>query len=232
MYSLLCGQFANISTEIVAAAKATKSRETAAAPRPFHFASKSTRVREKSTVFRSPYSRVASPPRPTLAVSAVQIGPPQPSPAVCRETFLRNLSILRGVTIVNTVDDSSPPLYFKFIEENVIGKGVHRATDEFMSGCTCRKDNGRQIGCEYLSCECLEDSITAKEGKKMFPYSAASKDPGCLRPFYLQGGFHIFECNEKCNCESNCKNRVVQHGRTVPLEIFKTSNRGWGKLID
>ena len=183
-------------------------------------------------MFRSPYSRGASPQRPTSAVSAVQIGPPQPSPAICREIFLTNLSVLRGVTIVNTVDDSSPPLDFKFIEENLIGKGVYRATDEFMSGCTCRKDNGRQIGCEYLACECLGDSITSKEGKKCFPYSAASKDPGCLRSFYLQGGFHIFECNKKCNCESNCKNRVVQHGRTVPLEIFKTSNRGWGKLID
>ena len=27
-----------------------------------------------------------------------------------------------------------------------------------MAGCECGKDNGRHIGCEYLSFECLADS--------------------------------------------------------------------------
>ncbi|KAK3176356.1 hypothetical protein OEA41_007679 [Lepraria neglecta] len=186
---------------LVPALKSTNSYGTVSAPRALHFVSKSTKVREKNPVFRSPYSQAASPKE---RVSAVQVPPLQPSPADCRRFFLENLSVLKGVTVVNTVDDSSPPLGFKFIKENVIGKGVHRATDEFMSGCTCRKDNGRQIGCEYLACECLEDSATTKDGKKVFPYSARKIDPGCLRPFYLQGGFHVFECNEKCNCMSNC----------------------------
>lgn len=221
--------FSNISRAVVPTLKSTNSNGTVSAPRRLHFASKSTKVREKAPVFRSSYSQATSLQE---RVSAVQVPPLQPSPADCRRIFLENLSVLKGVTVVNTVDDSSPPLGFKFIKENVIGKGVHRATDEFMSGCTCRKDNGRQIGCEYLVCECLEDSATTKDGKKMFPYSARKIDSGCLRPFYLQGGFHVFECNEKCNCMSNCKNRVVQHGRTVPLEIFKTTNRGWGKSIN
>ena len=98
-----------------------------------------------------------------------------------------------------------------------------------MSGCDCRKDNGRNIGCEYLSCECLDDSALNSEGKRVFPYSASKFDFGCLRAFYLENRHHIYECNSLCNCESNCKNRVVQHGRTVSLQIFKTINRGWGK---
>ena len=99
-----------------------------------------------------------------------------------------------------------------------------------MSGCTCRKENGRHIGCEYLYCECLDDSALNDDGKRVFPYSASKADYGCLRDFYLKARHHIYECNQLCNCESNCKNRVVQHGRTVPLQIFKTKNRGWGMI--
>ena len=97
-----------------------------------------------------------------------------------------------------------------------------------MYGCNCRKDNGRNIGCEYLSCDCLADSADNNDGKKVFPYSAGRHDYGCLRNFYLENRHHIYECNSRCNCEENCKNRVVQHGRTVPLQIFKTGNRDWG----
>ncbi|KAL8737095.1 MAG: hypothetical protein Q9181_002015, partial [Wetmoreana brouardii] len=147
-----------------------------------------------------------------------------------RERFLKNLSELCGprVTVVNEIDESSPSINFQFVRESLLGNGVSRATEEFMSGCGCRKDNGRNIGCEYLSCECLQDSAENADGKKVFPYSAAKKDPGCLRNFYLESRHHIYECNGHCNCDENCKNRNVQHGRRVHLEIFKTHNRGWG----
>ena len=98
-----------------------------------------------------------------------------------------------------------------------------------MVGCKCRKENGRHMGCEYLNCECLDDSVNSK-GKKQFPYSQAKKSTACLRDAFLNGRNHIYECNSRCNCGSNCKNRVVQHGRKVGLEIFKTINRGWGTL--
>ena len=143
--------------------------------------------------------------------------------------FLDNLRVVEGVTLKNTIDDSSPRLDFKFIKKNILGTGVEEATDEFMIGCTCRKNNGRDIGCEYTSCECLEDSARTDDGRKVFPYAAGKDTTHCLRDFYLSHGWHVFECNARCNCNSNCKNRVVQHGRKVPLEIFKTRNRGWGE---
>ena len=36
----------------------------------------------------------------------------------------------------------------------------------------------------------------------------------------------MYEYNKKRNYGNKCKNRVVQRGRTVGLEIFKTINRG------
>ncbi|RPA97494.1 SET domain-containing protein [Choiromyces venosus 120613-1] len=38
----------------------------------------------------------------------------------------------------------------------------------------------------------------------------------------------ITECNEFCPCPSTCPNKVVGRGRTVKLQIFMTTNRGWG----
>ncbi|KAI4233717.1 MAG: hypothetical protein LQ352_008224, partial [Teloschistes flavicans] len=147
-----------------------------------------------------------------------------------RKHFLDNLKALDGpvVNVVNEVDNSSPSLSFQFVNESIQGRGVEAAPAEVMIGCECRKENGRGIGCEYLSCGCLADSATNQDGRKVFPYSAAKLNPGCLRDFYLESRHHIYECNTHCNCEKNCKNRKVQHGRQLPLEIFKTEDRGWG----
>ena len=149
-----------------------------------------------------------------------------------RRLVRKNLSALEGpsVKLINDIDDSSLPVQFKFINDHVLGEGVVRSPDEFMAGCECRPDNGRHIGCEHLSCQCVQqsdpDDVT---GKRHFPYSAHETNYGCLRSVYLKTRRHIYECNDKCNCAKNCKNRVVQHGRQVPLEIFKTTNRGWGE---
>lgn len=102
-------------------------------------------------------------------------------------------------------------------------------SEEFNHGCDCAPGNGRNVGCELLYCECLDDAAATASGKKMFPYTASGNHKGCLRRQFLNTRNHIFECNGKCNCGVNCKNRLVQHGRKVPLEIFKTESRGWGK---
>ena len=159
---------------------------------------------------------------PTIIVPS-----PQLSSKERRYIFIQNLSVLNNVSVVNTIDNTSPPLDFQFVIENVLRDGVEQASDDFMIGCGCRKDNGRNMGCEYLYCSCLDDLINS-EGKKQFPYSQAKFNTACLRDAFIKGRNHIYECNKKCNCGNNCKNRVVQHGRTVGLEIFKTTNRGWG----
>lgn len=147
-----------------------------------------------------------------------------------REQFLQNLQILGGpkVTVFNDIDHTSPPSKFQFINNNVLGEDVTPAPPEWVAGCNCRKDNGRHMGCEYLSCECVQLSDPDKNGRLHFPYSGAAHDYGCLRGVYLKLRNHIYECNDRCNCDKNCKNRLVQHGRQIPLEIFKTLTRGWG----
>ena len=37
----------------------------------------------------------------------------------------------------------------------------------------------------------------------------------------------VYECNMKCKCWSNCHQRVVQHGITAGLQLYKTVDKGW-----
>ena len=136
------------------------------------------------------------------------------------------------VFIRNDVDDSAPPTSFVFVEENVFCAGAVRPDPEARSGCSCRPDNGRSVGCELRSCNCLEDVACKADGSPVgFPYHAVGNRKSCLRNIYLDERYAIYECNELCPCPPHCKNKVVQHGRQVPLEIFKTRSRGWGELL-
>jgi histone-lysine N-methyltransferase SUV39H len=123
-------------------------------------------------------------------------------------------------------------------------------------GCLkCSPHMGRDIGCEYTKkCDCLEyaavdesrldseQQLAYEEAMengwstmgfpKKFPYFAEGTKvhrSGCLVPFYLESRRAIYECNDRCHCGPYCRNKNVQFGRTVEVEIFKTaSGRGWG----
>jgi [histone H3]-lysine9 N-trimethyltransferase SUV39H len=163
--------------------------------------------------------------------------------------FTSKRSYLGSTTLVNTIDLSSPPLTFRFTLDYVYGKDVEPPDLETMEGCTsCRPNMGQFCGCEYTAkCECLEyaevnrSKLTESQEKKLkviesvggstlgfpkrFPYSQRT---GLLVDAYLTSRFPIYECNERCACGRICKTRVVQKGRKVSLQIFKTQNRGWG----
>ncbi|TID21640.1 histone-lysine N-methyltransferase [Venturia nashicola] len=163
----------------------------------------------------------------------------------------------KPVNLVNTRDMSTPLLSFKFVNDYEYGCGIEPPVPEAMEGCqSCRPNMGGFCGCEYTKrCECLEfarvdehklDDQQKKQYAraqlrqdttmglpKRFPYS---KETGHLVTFYLESEFAIFECNDNCGCANvqlgelghACKTRVVQNGRQVGLEIFRTTNRGWG----
>ena len=183
--------------------------------------------------FIDPNAHVASQlaQKPAIVAKAyIEIPVSQSTSKELRRHFLKNLERLGGppIKLSNDIDETSPPVSFNFINSNIIGEGVKVLDEGFMSGCSCREENGRNCGCEYRHCACLQQSARDENGDVHFPYSA-KRWRGCLRPFYLNSRHHIYECNKECNCKENCKNKVVQHGRKVPLEIFKTQNRGWGK---
>lgn len=66
--------------------------------------------------------------------------------------------------------------------------------------------------------------------KKLFAYHSHGAKAGLLRGSYLNSRAPIYECHDECDCiKIICPNRVVEKGRTVPLQIFRTRDqRGWG----
>lgn len=67
--------------------------------------------------------------------------------------------------------------------------------------------------------------------KKRFSYHSNGAKAGLLRGDKLNSLDPIYECHEGCHCDGAlCPNRVVERGRQVPLQIFRTTdNRGWGE---
>lgn len=142
------------------------------------------------------------------------------------------------VTIVNTVDDAVLNPDFRFTNVSIYGKGVEPARDEFRSGCDCEDAED----CMYSTCHCLQEmdddseseEDSAQDGvvhrKKLYAYHSHGVRAGHLRSKILyETRLPIYECHEGCSCGLDCPNRVVERGRKVPLQIFRTADgRGWG----
>jgi [histone H3]-lysine9 N-trimethyltransferase SUV39H len=143
------------------------------------------------------------------------------------QKFSQSLSRLQPtVTLINEIDKTQPPHDFEFVEKNVFCEGTIPPDPDAMYGCSCL-NTGKS--CKLDNCECLEDAIDDVGGRSIgFPYHGSGSKEGCLMSRFLDTRYAIFECNQRCNCPATCKSRVVQKGRQIPLEIFKTKNRGWG----
>lgn len=157
------------------------------------------------------------------------------------------------ITIVNdTGDGATLPNDFSFITDNILTTGVEAASENFRSGCSC--DDA--AACRYDGCECLSDmwwdeeemeqsspdesdsDSETEQGRRRqrkhkrakYSYHTRGKAAGLLRSRYLKSRDPIYECHEECACSStnDCVNRVVERGRRVPLQIFRTQDRGWG----
>ncbi|KAI9738938.1 MAG: hypothetical protein M1818_005252 [Claussenomyces sp. TS43310] len=135
------------------------------------------------------------------------------------------------ITICNDVDDSTLPSDFSFIERSILCDGVRAAEEAFRTGCECQEDQD----CERIGCHCLQDMDIPEQSPgprtKIHAYRSRGSNRDCLRQHLLDSREPIYECHDKCQCSSECRNRVVERGRRVPLEIFRTfDGRGWGKL--
>lgn len=150
------------------------------------------------------------------------------------------------VSVVNALDRAVISPNFRFIDCMVLGEGVEPAEDSFRSGCSCERDGD----CQFMGCHCLADlgdleSSSADEDeyqddnsganghgkgkKKVYAYHSHGAKKGLLRSKMLDSKEPLYECHAGCSCSKDCPNRVVERGRTIPLQIFRTPDRGWGK---
>ncbi|KAJ9088761.1 hypothetical protein DSO57_1019914 [Entomophthora muscae] len=126
--------------------------------------------------------------------------------------LLVNKDIGPSISVVNTVDADGPPEDFVYIAKSVRGEGVPPIDPAFITGCDCKESCHTS---KNSGCLCVDPD---------FPKIPYDKD-GLLQ---LPPKHAIKECSINCKCSLTCRNRVIQRGRTVKLQIFKTANKGWG----
>ncbi|KIY50204.1 SET domain-containing protein [Fistulina hepatica ATCC 64428] len=128
------------------------------------------------------------------------------------------------IRIFNDVDaEATPPWEFHYTNEMFHSPDVPPPVRSKVY-CDCEGKCGSNA---KSKCACLkrqEEWTKASGGdfkrEKGFVYDAF----GRVRFAYVP----IFECNDLCGCDEECRNRVVQHGRKVQVNIRKTLKKGWG----
>jgi len=124
---------------------------------------------------------------------------------------------------------------FRFIERSIVHDDVPVPEASFRVGCNC--DDDKQ--CMYGGCQCVGEMVhdedddedikqTSGRRRRRLAYHTRAAKAELLRSEFLVNRDPIYECHEGCSCSMDCPNRVVQRGRTVPLQIFRTLDRGWG----
>ncbi|XP_077233209.1 histone-lysine N-methyltransferase SUVR5 isoform X2 [Tasmannia lanceolata] len=91
-------------------------------------------------------------------------------------------------------------------------------------GCACPHPSCHPETCDHVylfdnDYENAED-IHGKPMHGRFPYNEKGQ-------IILEEGYLVYECNSMCKCDKTCRNRVLQNGVQVKLEVFKTENKGW-----
>ncbi|XP_061907047.1 histone-lysine N-methyltransferase EHMT1-like isoform X1 [Entelurus aequoreus] len=139
----------------------------------------------------------------------------------CSGEQVLNRDISRGyeavpITCVNGVDSEPSPGNFKYLPDNCVTSPLNIDKDiTHLQHCSCTDDcSSSTCLCGQLSLRCWYDS----EGR--LPPDFCQQDPPVL-----------FECNHACSCWRTCKNRIVQNGLRVRLQLFKTQKMGWGVRV-
>ncbi|XP_059398700.1 histone-lysine N-methyltransferase EHMT1-like isoform X7 [Carassius carassius] len=131
---------------------------------------------------------------------------------------LLNRDIARGyekvpISCVNAVDSEPCPNNYKYVPDSCVTSPMNIDKNiTHLQYCVCKDD------CSSASCMCGQLSLRCwydKESRLLPEF--CNEDPPL-----------IFECNHACSCWRTCKNRVVQNGLRIRLQLFRTQMKGWG----
>jgi len=125
------------------------------------------------------------------------------------------------VTAVNGEDFEMGPSGYVYVKNNVVTSPLPIDRNiANLQHCKC-KDNCQNED----TCKCSDISV-----RSWYDQNSVLKEG-----FDFQEPPMIFECNDMCSCNVNsCNNRVVQHGITARMQVYKTYGMGWGvkSLVD
>ncbi|XP_058615187.1 histone-lysine N-methyltransferase EHMT1 isoform X9 [Onychostoma macrolepis] len=117
------------------------------------------------------------------------------------------------IPCVNAVDSEPCPDNYKYVPDSCVTSPMNIDKNiTHLQYCVCKDD------CSSASCMCGQLSLRCWYDKesRLLPEFCNEEPP------------LIFECNHACSCWRSCKNRVVQNGLRVRLQLFRTQTMGWG----
>ncbi|XP_058760332.1 histone-lysine N-methyltransferase family member SUVH9-like [Vicia villosa] len=110
------------------------------------------------------------------------------------------------IRLFNDIDDSQEPLYYQYLPNTSFPPFVFH-------------QNGKATGCECVD-GCTDGCFCSVKNGGEHPYN--------LQGLLVKGKPLIFECGPFCSCPPNCRNRVAQKGLKYRLEVFRSTQTGWG----
>ncbi|XP_053551684.1 histone-lysine N-methyltransferase EHMT1 isoform X2 [Bombina bombina] len=129
-----------------------------------------------------------------------------------------NRDISRGyenipIPCVNTVDSEPCPSNYKYVSQICVTSPLNIDRNiTHLQYCVCIDNcSSSNCMCSQLSMRCWYDT-----NGRLLPEFNMVEPP------------LIFECNHACSCWRDCRNRVVQNGQKVRLQLFRTKQMGWG----
>ena len=138
------------------------------------------------------------------------------------------------LTFANDVNDRQLNGKFQFISEYVIREGVKYQPAHQHAHVNCSDTCGGV--CSPTTCSCMRNDKVHRSTEPVRTYRHRADGLIVLSDEWMSKKVstrsetisEIMECNNNCHCEEDCYNRVVQRGRTLPLEVFMTETCGFG----
>uniref|UniRef100_UPI00358FF7E5 histone-lysine N-methyltransferase EHMT2-like isoform X3 n=1 Tax=Myxine glutinosa TaxID=7769 RepID=UPI00358FF7E5 len=120
------------------------------------------------------------------------------------------------IACVNRVDDEGLPGGYKYVAKSCETSPMNIDRNiTHLQYCNCLDDcSSSNCLCGQLSIRCWYD----KDGR-LLPEFNRIEPP------------LIFECNHACSCTKACRNRMVQNGIRVRLQLYKTEKMGFGVRV-
>ena len=126
------------------------------------------------------------------------------------------------IPVLNAFDDQRPP-DLQYSSVRIPTKNVRIDKDPgFLMCCDCTDDCS-----DKSKCACFQNTIAGAKFRNIMdlPEEDISYKFKRLHNMVQTG---IYECNQKCKCNSQCFNRVVQQPIQIKMQLYRTKNRGWG----
>ncbi|XP_060716680.1 histone-lysine N-methyltransferase SETDB2 [Tachysurus vachellii] len=146
-------------------------------------------------------------PRPLAPAS------PHPTTSIFERDISRGMEAV-PVTLCNDLDGVRPK-EFRYRKDRWPHGCFLSKAPYFLTCCDCTD------GCaDSSSCLCLQLSLnTGAKPDELYRHHRLNEPVAT----------GLYECGPWCGCQKSiCQNRVVQHGLRVRLQVFRTSDKGWG----